>query len=119
MAKLRRNQVAGSVCLYGTQRHGMGWLASSSDGKALLGDGQLKYDGATAALWHGLLALKDAGYVGPVEVYAPGGERMAMASNARELPYYGSLEWGPANVWVIQAEDFIAAAERQKEEVLS
>jgi hypothetical protein len=44
---------------------------------------------------------------------------MAMASNARELPYYGSLEWGPANVWVIQAEDFIAAAERQKEEVLS
>lgn len=100
-----------AICLYGTATHGHGWLAQH--GREVLGNGELREGrGLTDCVFAACEALEKAGANGDVEVYAPGGERMAITKISRP-GYYGNLKWGPAKVWVLDADQLAeeAAAE--------
>lgn len=104
-------KLVGSVCLYGGPTCGYGYLAGPVACPAKYGDGEpQKWRSLNDAFWLGMIDLACGGYVGLVEIFAPGGQLMATASNKRPLPYYGELHWGPAKVWVISAEAILAAA---------
>lgn len=104
--------INGGICLYGNSSS-IGWLAHVGpleDGK-MLGDGEPKPDiGATVALFDACAALSSAGVTGDVEVHAPGGKLVAVCS-VSSPPWYGSLKWKPAEVYVVSAEAIVAAAE--------
>jgi len=100
---------APSICLYGTREHGFGWIAMA--GGESFGDGELRSHSATNAVWGAADALRKAGFKrGPVEIFAPGGEKMAK-SNLKFVPSYGLLEWGPAPVYTISAAEIFKKAE--------
>lgn len=100
------------LCLYGTRDAGFGWIARTGDG-VLLGDGELRFDSVTVAVWTAQQALTDAGaWKCPVVIFEPGGRRMARSS-VGSVPSYGLLVWETAPVFVISAEAIVAAASAQ------
>lgn len=107
----KSKKAVGSVCLYGSQSSGFGYLAGPDSNPAQFGDGEPRPGSATSAMWSGLLDLERAGFSGLVEVYASGGQQMAIVDNSKcVLPYFGELKWGPAKVYVISVEAIKAAA---------
>lgn len=108
---MKSQKVVGSICLYGGPSCGYGYLAGPEACPAKYGDGEpQKWRGLNDAFWLGMIDLQQGGYAGLVNVFAPGGRLMATASNAKALPYYGQLDWGPAPVLVFTAEAIHAAA---------
>jgi hypothetical protein len=100
------------ICLYGNYLIGAGYIASAA-GK-LFGDGNpVTGRSMTEAMWLAGAALQAAGCngSGSVRIFAPGGERMAVA-RLDSLPYFGSLSWGPAPVLTIKVADILAVAEK-------
>lgn len=114
MSKKRKAaELVGEVCLYGAPHCGYGYIATTR-GNTMFGDGQPdKRLSLTDAIWLGLLDLRNADYVGDVNVYASGGELMATTSNAGTFQYPGDMKWGPAPMLVISADELIAAADAQ------
>lgn len=111
MVKRQKLPVA-SVCLYGAGHVGYGYLAGPPANPAQFGDGEPhKPRGLNDAFWLAMFDLQEAGIVGMVKVFAPGGELMAQVSNAGAFPYYGQLEWGPAEMLVVSMADILAASE--------
>lgn len=108
-SKTRKNaELVGEICLYGTSAIGIGWLARGKE-TGLLGNGEPKAErAATEAVWQAADALRAAGVDGVVAIYAPGGERYAVAHVAN-IPTYGSLAWRAAGPGVV-----ISAEEIQK-----
>jgi hypothetical protein len=106
--------IVAEICLYGTREHGAGWLASTPDGR-MFGDGELNFAlGFTQAVWDAGDALAKAGVrSGTIRIFAPGGQRMALVSQAGYLPYYGDLKWEAAPVIEISCEDIERVAAEQ------
>lgn len=96
-----------SVCLYGSQSCGFGFITSTGHG-----DGEPSpRRSATAAMWEGLRHLRDGGAT-TARVFAPGGRLVAQVDLRRSpWPYFGELRWSAAPVLVLSAADVIAAAE--------
>lgn len=101
--------LVGEICLYGNSATcGAGWLARGEK-TGLLGEPR-KERSFTEAVWLAAEALRAAGVDGVIAIYAPGGERYAVA-NVRSVPSFGSLEWRAAAPGVvISAEQVLAAA---------
>jgi hypothetical protein len=105
----KNDSVVADICLYGSSL-GAGYIARAANG-AMFGDGDPAVGRSlNDALWLACLDLRDAGVVGAAMVYAPGGELSAKCDIAHP-PYYGSLNWGPADMLVISVADVVAAAE--------
>jgi hypothetical protein len=108
-------KVVGSICLYGSQECGAGYLAAIGP----LKDGQLYGTGdpvlgrsMTQAVWIATHHFSEAGiYRGIVKVYASGGKLVADYDLAT-IKYFGELKWEPAPVYTIAMEDILAAAEQ-------
>jgi hypothetical protein len=106
------NKIVAVVCMYGNHGVGTGWLATLPDGR-LLGDGELTQGNFTDSLHLAARALKDAGTErGVIRVFDAGGRYCADVELSK-IRYYGDLNWLPAPVVTISAEDLIAAAEAQ------
>lgn len=106
--------IAGSICLYGSNHCGFGWLAHcgplNRDAK-MLGDGEpMMGRGATGALWAACEALRLDGANGLVEVFEPAGKLRSICDVNRP-GYFGDLKWDPAPVMVIEAAEIMAVAE--------
>jgi len=115
MAKTTKitKMLVAEICLYGNGPTGCGagWLAVEFGGR-LLGDGEPVKDRTfTEAVWGAVDALRKIGIVqGIVAIYAPGGERYALAPIGR-VPTFGNLQWtSPAPCHVISAAELEAAA---------
>lgn len=101
-------KLVGDVCLYGNSKIGIGWLATHAGGQ--LGDGTPKAGLAmTEAVWAATDALRAAGVEGMIVVYAPGGERYAVA-NLAHVPTVGSMTWYQAGPGVVVSAEQIKAA---------
>jgi hypothetical protein len=117
MAKPRKVEVIGDICLYDGPRCGFGYLAHlgalSRDTK-LFGDGDPHpLWGGTEAMWHGLKDLQEAGAnFGLIRIFAPDGKRMAQVRIDGPWRYYGDLSWEQAPVYEIAYEAIMAAAEK-------
>lgn len=46
-----------------------------------------------------------------IDIYAPGGERVAYIDAYKQVPYFGSLQWQPAKVVIIDSASILAANE--------
>lgn len=100
---------AAEICLYGTSAIGIGYIARTSDGRMFGNGAPVAGRGATETVWLAVDQLRAAGVVaGTVAIFAPGGERMAIAPIS-SVPSYGSLTWQAAPVYVITAEQIAAA----------
>lgn len=116
-AKKNANAVVATITLYGTSQHGAGWLAkpgmpfSTNDADQIVGDGSLKLGRSfTEAVWQAVDALRVAGIdKGNVAIFAPSGQRMAIADLCR-VPYFGDLQWQPAEVLTLDMETILAMA---------
>lgn len=112
---------AATLCLYGNNEIGWGWLASLEGcpgrfSRHHLGDGTPnieEYYCATNAIKVGLHEMFKAGFEGPVWIYDAGGERMAPTTTSthdRVGILYGQLEWRHAPGFEIPVVDLLAAA---------
>jgi hypothetical protein len=111
MAK-KSTQVVAEVCMYGNHQCGPGWLASIgpiSDGVVIGDGGPNPRHSFTGALWEALGQVEGRVSDGLVNVFAPGGQMMATI-RVTERPYYGDLKWAPAKVYVLSAEQVLAAS---------
>jgi hypothetical protein len=104
-----KNAVVAEILLYGSQ-YAAGWLVKLPGGR-MLGDGEPQEGRSyNTALWLACGEIREAGITsGQAEVYEATGRFMALCYVANP-PYYGDLEWKPAKVYVLSAEDIMAAA---------
>lgn len=101
----------GEICLYGTHRHGAGWLAKAADG-ALLGDGELSPRRSfTEAVYAACEALRLRALPGCrlAYVYEPSG-RLRAEVDVNRPGWYGDLKWSPAPAYVVGGEEIVRAA---------
>lgn len=112
MAKNSKKVVA-DICLYGNSNTGAGFIVCRLDHGQTSGSGEPVVGRAfTEAVWMGVEQLRKLGLErGLVRIFAPGGERMAVADLAN-VPAFGDLTWGPAVVWTVSAAELMAAASR-------
>lgn len=95
--------IAAEIALYGTTRTGSGYIARAADGR-MFGDGETRPGRSfTEAVWIAVERLRQAGVVGTVAIFAPGGEHVAHADIGRPVPAFGKLTWTLAPVYVIPA----------------
>ncbi len=107
----RSTKAIAEVCLYGAMGHGYGWLATF--GRELLGDGELRHDSASSAMWTAFTALSQSGiHCGPCNVFAPGGKLVAIVHLHKTWPTFGDLKWQPAVQYAISSEAIVAASEK-------
>lgn len=104
------------ICLYGNHELGAGYIAAIDRKIVTVSEtADPKRDRTfTDAVFLGVGALRDTGYTtGTVRVYDVGGLRMAdiQVSNP---PYYGSMDWKPAQVYEIPLADLLAAVENRE-----
>lgn len=101
--------VVGSIHIYGTSRHGHGFIACKRNGKdqkdTMFGDGSLRESrSATDALFLAGEELRKAGLTkGQVEVHidVAGMPKVAMADLAN-LPYFGQLKWVDGHIITVK-----------------
>ena len=114
----KSSKIVASIALYGSQKFGYGYLAHVEpyvpDTK-MIGDGEPHPAwNATMCVWIALESLKNAGVAkGLVRVFASGGKMMADVEIGQSWPWFGSMTWVPATVYVISAEAIEAAATAQ------
>ena len=108
----KSTKLVGEVCLYGASGHGFGYIARLENGR-MFGDGELhKSRSCTAAMWHGLDAIKADTKKGIVRVYLPGGQRMGEVQIESHWPTIGDMPTWAADYVEIPMEAVLAAAER-------
>ena len=107
---MKRNQLVGEICLYGTPAVGAGWLAQMPNGD-LLGDGEPKSDRTfTEAIFLAVNAMHARGVKpGLVRVFAPGGQVMA-TTPVMHPERYGDLKWTEAIQYTIETEKLMLMA---------
>jgi len=99
-------KVVGYLCLYGAQHCGYGYLlATFFDAKPHCSPDPKATRGLTDCLFQAADDLRSLGvHEGILQIFAPGGERMAEVDLARGIPWYGDLKWEAAPVYVVPAE---------------
>ena len=103
-------KVVADICLYGTRDIGIGWLAQVIGGK-LLGNGEpIRNQTSTEAVWLACHAINYDGISsGRVRIFAPRGEKMAVA-DLNHPGYYGDLKWQAAIRYTIDVSELSASS---------
>lgn len=106
-------KIVGDICLYGTSRTGAGFLVCAAPHGQTGGTGEpVAGRSFSEAVWMGVEMLEKIGVGrGLVRIFAPGGEEMAVVELGGLVPAYGSLKWGPAVTYEINAAELIGAAQ--------